>query len=298
MLTRKGADHSYAPVDVTPAEMARLVRELRSEPFLAAHPVIQAAYAHYALVGIHPFADGNGRVARALASAFTYCAISMPIVILNEHKNAYLDSLEAADLGHYQVFVDFILARSLDTIRLVEENLRSTLSPSAEETFAAIERLYITRGGYTHEQVDAAGLSLIELLSQELKRISSHFLVPPIAGGVVIGPQAPQAPSQASYRVPLQGGRTVTISMGTPAPAHAKIQRQYWLEVPKDAAGSDDIVLTDLRHDAFAARLDELVPVLAGVLQIRMGMFAERVLRDMQAELLEQAENKLRGQDR
>jgi Fic family protein len=76
--TRKGTDHSYAPVDVTPAEMARLVAELRSDAFLGAHPVVQAAYAHYCLAVVHPFADGNGRVARALASAFTYRAISMP----------------------------------------------------------------------------------------------------------------------------------------------------------------------------------------------------------------------------
>ena len=73
--TRKGTDHSYAPVDVTPAEMARLVAELRSGAFLAAHPVVQAAYVHYGIVAIHAFADGNGRVARALASAFTYRAI-------------------------------------------------------------------------------------------------------------------------------------------------------------------------------------------------------------------------------
>src|SRR5208337_774725 len=31
--TRDGADHSYAPVDVTPAEMARLVSEMRGEAF-------------------------------------------------------------------------------------------------------------------------------------------------------------------------------------------------------------------------------------------------------------------------
>src|SRR5439155_1802737 len=132
--TRKGADHSYAPVDVTPAEMARLVAELRSDAFLTAHPVLQAAYAHYGLVAIHPFADGNGRVARALASAFTYRAISMPIVILSEHKNVYFDALENADTGDYLSFVDFMLARSLDTIKLVDESVRSALSPSAEQS--------------------------------------------------------------------------------------------------------------------------------------------------------------------
>jgi Fic family protein len=122
--TRDGKDHSYAPVDVTPAEMARLVAEMRSDSFLAAHPVLQAAYAHYGLVVIHPFADGNGRVARALASAFTYRAISMPIVILSEHKEAYLDALESADKGEYQVFVDFMAARSFDTITMVAEATR------------------------------------------------------------------------------------------------------------------------------------------------------------------------------
>ena len=115
--TRKGTDHSYAPVDVTPQEMARLVAELRSDAFLGAHSALQAAYAHYGLVVIHPFVDGNGRVARALASTFTYRAISMPIVILSEHKNVYLDALESADGGDFQAFVDFMLARALDTIR-------------------------------------------------------------------------------------------------------------------------------------------------------------------------------------
>src|SRR5439155_26847782 len=111
---RDGSDHSYAPVDVTPAEMSRFVSELRSEAFLAAHPLVQAAYAHYCFVVIHPFADGNGRVARALASAFTYRAVSMPIVILSEQRDAYLKSLERADIGDYQAFIDFMLARALD----------------------------------------------------------------------------------------------------------------------------------------------------------------------------------------
>jgi Fic family protein len=136
--TRDGMDHSYAPVDVTPAEMARLVGELRSEAFMAAHPVLQATFAHYGLVVIHPFADGNGRVARALASAFTYRAISMPIVILSEQKEAYLDALEGADGGDYQVFVDFMLARALDTIQLVvgaAKGERSSYNASNVQSF-------------------------------------------------------------------------------------------------------------------------------------------------------------------
>src|SRR5258708_4009997 len=65
VLLADGSIHAYCPVDLTPSEMHRLVSELQSEAFNRASPVQQAAYAHYAFVAIHPFPDGNGRVARA-----------------------------------------------------------------------------------------------------------------------------------------------------------------------------------------------------------------------------------------
>jgi Fic family protein len=162
--TRDGVDHSYAPVDVTPAEMQRLVSEMRSDAFVAAHPVMQAAYAHYALVVIHPFADGNGRVARALASAFTYRAISMPIMILSEHKSTYLDALEGADAGKYQSFVEFMMARSLDTIMLVSDSIRRAAVPDPMESLAAINGPSAAHGGYSDQQIDEAGIRLLELV--------------------------------------------------------------------------------------------------------------------------------------
>jgi Fic family protein len=67
-----GSYHVYAPVaDVAP-EMRRVFEQLRTSAFEEAHPVEQAAYAHYALTVVHPFADGNGRVARALGSVYLY----------------------------------------------------------------------------------------------------------------------------------------------------------------------------------------------------------------------------------
>lgn len=47
-----GRVHAYAPPSQTPAEMARLIAELRTSEFQSAHPVLQAAYAHYAYVAI------------------------------------------------------------------------------------------------------------------------------------------------------------------------------------------------------------------------------------------------------
>ncbi|MBQ6437994.1 Fic family protein [bacterium] len=38
------------------------------------HPILRAAITHYQLVNIHPFIEGNGRTARAMATLVLYCA--------------------------------------------------------------------------------------------------------------------------------------------------------------------------------------------------------------------------------
>ena len=293
--TRKGTDHSYAPVDVTPSEMSRLTAELRSDAFLSAHAVLQAAYAHYAFVVIHPFADGNGRVARALASAFTYRSISMPIVILSEQRDAYLNALESADAGNYQSFVDFMLVRSLDTIVLVNESLRCARTPSAEDSAAAIKALYVTRGGYSHEQVDQAGTRLVEALQKAVDEAFSKVPMDRISVGWsrVGGPGYASTPE---YRYPIGGGQIVQLGLSSQPPAAAQSYRQYGLLLPKDAAGEDDIRLVRISppdqagEDTFNARADDLIPAVSGILHIRLTMFAERLAGEMLAELKDGAE--------
>jgi Fic family protein len=139
-----GIVHSYSPVDLVPREMHRLCAELRSDAFSTAHPVHQAAYAHYAFVAIHPFADGNGRVARALASVSTYRALSVPVLMLVEHRLEYYASLEAADAGNDQPFVDCMLERTLDSVQLVSEILKAASVQSPSEAAAELRRLYTT----------------------------------------------------------------------------------------------------------------------------------------------------------
>jgi Fic family protein len=119
-----GETHEYASPLETPVEMTRLIEELRTKEFLAAHPVVQAAYAHYAFVCIHPFVDGNGRVARALASAFLYRGPGVPLVVFADQRNPYLDALEAADAGNPGVFVRFLTERVIDTVNLVLAELK------------------------------------------------------------------------------------------------------------------------------------------------------------------------------
>jgi Fic family protein len=283
--TRKGTDHSYAPVDVTPPEMARFVGELRTEDFQNAHPVLQASYAHYAFVAIHPFADGNGRVARALASIFTYRDLSIPIIILEEYKTSYLDALEKADAGNFQAFVTFMLERSLDTIDIVDESIRAALSPSIDQSLSKIKMLYVTKGGYTQDQVDSGAISLIQLVKAALERCFAKYSFEKVQGRVDLQNIGQQPPP--SYRFPLQSGNSLTLTVSSAAPATAKISRVYILFLPRDAAGDDDVLLRPLTGgDDFHARIEQLLPTASGMLQIHVNMFVERIVGEMFAELL------------
>lgn len=290
--TRKGANHSYAPVDETPAEMERFVKELRTPEFLNAHPVLQAAYAHYAFVVIHPFADGNGRVARALASIFTYRAVSIPIIILSEHRVAYLDALEDADGGMYQAFLNFMLARSLDTINLVDESIRSGLIPSAEKSVENFNKLYITKGGFSQDDVDKVGIQLLEGMIKAIAQEFTKYGHPKIKPNVHVA--SPTYPTSSVYRLPVIGGRALQIVLISAPPASAQLIRTYNLMLPKDAAGDDDILIEDPKtQDAFRARMDELLPVFSGMLQIHQNMFVERVVSEMLAELMAMAKKQI-----
>ena len=291
--TRKGENHSHAPVDVTPAEMFRLVEELRSDIFRAAHPVLQAAYAHYALVVIHPFADGNGRVARALASAFTYRAISIPVMILSEHKNAYLDSLEAADNGNFQAFVDFMFRRSIDTMTLVGDSIRNVLVPTAAESLAAINGGPAQSGKYGERQIDEGGTRLLSALTRAVERDLSAVTVGKIQGksGVAPGGHRTYLPSHRPSQntgqhlyielLSIQPSRLPQVSL---PPAVAK--REYDLFVPLEDKGGGEYLLKDRDgNDEISIPVEDAIPIIAGTLQIRVELFARRVVNELLAKL-------------
>ena len=58
-----------------------------------------AAWLHHRFVQIHPFADGNGRVTRALDTWRPVQHDYLPIVVTRDDRNDYFDALEAADDG-------------------------------------------------------------------------------------------------------------------------------------------------------------------------------------------------------
>ncbi len=80
----------------------------------ALHPVELAAEAHYRLVTIHPFTDGNGRTARLLMNMILLMSGYPAAIIRKRDRLAYIDSLEKAQTdGSMNTYIR-IVARAVD----------------------------------------------------------------------------------------------------------------------------------------------------------------------------------------
>ena len=82
------------------------------------HPVKQAALAHYKLVHIHPFADGNGRTSRLLMNTILMKYGYPPIVIQKQQRLQYYKFLEMANEGDIRPFVRFVAECTEKTLDL------------------------------------------------------------------------------------------------------------------------------------------------------------------------------------
>ena len=86
------------PEQVT-VEMERLVEFYDRYRREGVVPEVLSAWLHHRFVQIHPFHDGNGRVARALASLVFVRQGWFPLVVHRDQRIDYIDALETADRG-------------------------------------------------------------------------------------------------------------------------------------------------------------------------------------------------------
>lgn len=94
-----GSIHEYCPPEQVASEMDRLIEMHQQHLQVGVTPEVEAAWLHHRFTQIHPFQDGNGRVARALASLVLIRAGWFPFVVHRDDRTKYIDCLEKADLG-------------------------------------------------------------------------------------------------------------------------------------------------------------------------------------------------------
>jgi Fic family protein len=140
----------YCPPLQVDSEMDNLIKIFNNE-MEDSHILVKTAFLHHAFTRIHPFQDGNGRIARLLASFVLIKDNLFPLSIDRDEKIAYIGSLEDADSGSYQSLVDLIadnqvksmeLALNLETVEKNSYNgvLKALNAKIVSKNNAAIQR--------------------------------------------------------------------------------------------------------------------------------------------------------------
>ena len=120
-----GSNH----VPPNPIKVPDLMETLFAEIQTTTDSVERAAKLHYGIARIHPFTDGNGRVARLAMNFVLLSAGYPPVSISTDLRQDYYNALEAADSGDFQAWQSFLtqqLEHELD-------GWLSALEPSSSE---------------------------------------------------------------------------------------------------------------------------------------------------------------------
>lgn len=104
-LREDGSIHEYCPPEHVDSEMDRIIALHRQHDDIA--PEVEAAWLHHRFAQIHPFQDGNGRIARALATLVFVRAGWFPLVVRDRDRAAYISALETADRGDLKPLVEY-----------------------------------------------------------------------------------------------------------------------------------------------------------------------------------------------
>ncbi|TAE12079.1 MAG: Fic family protein, partial [Bacteroidetes bacterium] len=119
VLTPTGEMFYYASPEETQARMGDLMTWYETQTTKKElHPLSIAIGFHYEFVKIHPFDDGNGRMARLLMNFILMKYGYPPAIIPTEQRKDYIDALREADetdnLEPFAIYVGKCLIHSLD----------------------------------------------------------------------------------------------------------------------------------------------------------------------------------------
>lgn len=125
-----GVMHEYCPPEHVQSEMERLLAFHQSHLIHGVTPEVEAAWIHHRFTQIHPFQDGNGRVARCLATLVLLRAGRFPLVVNRDQWVDYITGLESADAGNLsdlvQLFEQIEKRAYLNALEISEDITRSS----------------------------------------------------------------------------------------------------------------------------------------------------------------------------
>jgi Fic/DOC family len=227
-----GSVLEYAPPEHVQSEMEQLVEIHRESA--DAHPLVRAAWLHHRFIQIHPFEDGNGRVARALTLLVLPRDRYAPPVVDRRERTSYLTALDTANDGDLSELVRFFG-------RLEIAALQSTLT----------QPVALVRDAEPTALVDALVRQLRDLrdAASVEKRTAAEQLATEVHAAVVAYLDG-QARSFRRSLSQLDPAAKASVTYGRPPDDKAR----YWRRQIIAAANSIDFY-TNLADGAWWARL-------------------------------------------
>ena len=168
-----GSVHEYCPPMQVDTEMEKLLGWLAN--YSAEDPIIVAAWLHHRFTQIHPYQDGNGRVARAITTLIVLRSGLMPLVIDRDLRVEYIESLEAADYGDLSSLA--MLFARLERVAIMQAlsvDADKEISYQKSLTSAVIESL--AKKFDRRREEKHAELRRVNVVAQELRNSTHEIL--------------------------------------------------------------------------------------------------------------------------
>lgn len=163
-----GTVHQYCPPERVQDQIDQLLNWHKAHSRVCAE--VEAAWLHHRFAQIHPFQDGNGRVARALTGSVFLKAGYLVLVIRDEeHRDRYLDALAAADGGDLKPLVDLFADIQISDLRKAIESLRQLRGEPLIKTAETLAIRAKRRTAASKEQAAGIMESLIRIAATRLE---------------------------------------------------------------------------------------------------------------------------------
>jgi Fic family protein len=174
-----GSVHEYCPPEHVASEMDELLRMYAEHEARNVPPEVEAAWLHHRFTQIHPFADGNGRVARAIASIVFIRAGWFPLIVKRDDKPRYIEALEKADEGDLRPLVDLFVEGQRSALIQATEIAHDVrpIASTHEAVIAARDRL-LQRGKLPLKEWLAAketATKLVAFAAQQLGKTATEL---------------------------------------------------------------------------------------------------------------------------
>ena len=162
-VTAGAGGRSYMNYSKVPSKLAELCEQINTWRAHTKERSIKELYlltfdAHYNLVTIHPWADGNGRMARLVMNMLQFEFGLIPTKILKEDKEDYIKALVATrEDDDLNIFRDFMSS-------MMEKNLQNEITSYLESIGEVTSREKTAKSG---EKNTTSREKIIDLLSQD-----------------------------------------------------------------------------------------------------------------------------------